>query len=412
MSVAELPQTAAPRAADPTPVRWRIGWIVGPGTDIPWFILGALGGYALFFLHMLIQSGYLREQGLTFTMAEVWLAWYVLLDVPHFFGTYARTYLDREELSRRKRLLFGSLAFPLIGPALILLSFGFYAAGVERYALPFELLFVFVSLWAYWHVVRQHYGILALYKRKNDDVAPLDQWVDKSLLYVGLIAPFAAMVVRHQTARAEVFLPAGEPQPGAWDWWLVQASIALLGVATLAFTARQIQRYCRGEAINVPKLLFLLAVVPLHAFVCYHPAVLDAPLYAFAAFVTIFHDIQYHAIVWHYQRNRIHRPGVDKKRFGLAAVVSRNIIVFFGCALALGVGSWALGCVIKVEIGCMNWVPTVIASDAIPLFGQITMQHVFMGMAMGFIMHHYFVDQFIWKTGRSEELQNDLKLTA
>jgi hypothetical protein len=34
------------------------------------------------------------------------------------------------------------------------------------------------------------------------------------------------------------------------------------------------------------------------------------------------------------------------------------------------------------------------------------------GFLLGFPLHHYFVDQFIWKTGRNEELQNDLKLTA
>src|SRR5262245_11659363 len=152
MSVLDLPKPATTHLDSPP--RWRCGWIVGPGTDIPWFLLGALAGYALFFLHMLIESGFLRRHGLNWDMFTVWLVWYVFLDIPPFFGTYARTYFDREERHKRKRLLFGSLVFPFIGPALVVVCFALYSAGTERYQLPFELLFLFVSLWAYWHVVR------------------------------------------------------------------------------------------------------------------------------------------------------------------------------------------------------------------------------------------------------------------
>jgi hypothetical protein len=251
---------------------------------------------------------------------------------------------------------------------------------------------------------------MALYKRKNSDVAAVDQWVDKSLLYVGLLAPFIAFAVRHQSARATLFLDPNGPVPGAWDHWLVSATVVAVGAAAVAFLARQAYLIRSAEPINVPKVLFLLAVVPLHVFVCYHPGVLKADFLAFAAFVTIFHDIQYHAIVWHYQRNRIHKPGVDKKRFGLAAYVSKNFFVFMSCAVALGIGAWLLGCFVQVEIGCMSWVPVVINSSAVPLFGSFTMQHIFMGMALGFIMHHYFVDQFIWRPSKDAQLRKDLKL--
>ncbi len=70
----------------------------------------------------------------------------------------------------------------------------------------------------------------------------------------------------------------------------------------------------------------MLAVVPLHVYVCYASAVLTAPLLAFGAFVTIFHDIQYHAIIWFHHRNRYHRPGVDQRQFGPAPKISRNLL--------------------------------------------------------------------------------------
>ena len=62
-------------------------WIVSPRFDLAWFIGGAATGYGMLALHAVF--------GLDIVM--VWFAWFVLLDSPHFFATWSRTYLDREE---------------------------------------------------------------------------------------------------------------------------------------------------------------------------------------------------------------------------------------------------------------------------------------------------------------------------
>jgi hypothetical protein len=400
MSTAQL----APPATSAGPPRLRLGWIIGPRHDLLWLIGGALGGYALFLMHA----------ALAWDMFLVWAVWYVFLDIPHFFGTYARTYLDREELRRRRLLLFGSLGLLLVGPALLLVSCAMYHSGVaalaEHYELPYYLLLVFLSLWAYWHVVRQHYGILALYKRKNNDVAPPDQLVDKSLLYVGLLAPFAAFVLLHPVTRAYLGLPR---EHSAWESAAAAALAGSVAVIGLAFLARQAQLWLRGDPVNVPKILFLLAVVPLHVVVCYHPAMYamdEAVVFlSFAAFVTVFHDIQYHAIVWHYQKNRYRRPGADARRYGPAALVGRHFAIYAACAVLLGVGAWVLGCwVLGIEPGC---VPLLGMVDT-QLFGAIQVRHFLTGVAIGLIMHHYFVDQFIWRTSKDAQLRQDLQVAA
>ena len=119
----------------------------------------------------------------------------------------------------------------------------------------------------------------------------------------------------------------------------------------IAFVARQVQRWRRGEPLNLPKLLFVLALVPLYTLIGHHPAMLTAPILGFAAFVTVFHDFQYHAIVYCHQRRRCHRPGVDARAFGLGAVVSRSVWVYMGCAIGMGVVAWYLGCRLDVEPG-------------------------------------------------------------
>ena len=164
--------------ADP---RLSINWIVGRRTDLVCFIGAALLGYIFFYLHA----------GLRWNLVTVWFIWHATLDTPHLFQTISRTYMDRQEMRTRRPLLLGSLGFFLLGPVIILIGYGLFKADVTWYRTPFLILVAFVSLWAYWHVVRQHYGIMSLYKRKNNDHQKFDRLIDQAVLYVGLVAPFA-----------------------------------------------------------------------------------------------------------------------------------------------------------------------------------------------------------------------------
>jgi hypothetical protein len=393
-------------------------WIINRPMDLTWFIGAALSGYALFFMHA----------ALGWDMVRIWFLWVVFLDSPHLFGTFSRTYLDRREFQQRKKLLTWSLLWFLAGPAMILLGYGLFELGVHRYQMPWNLLLIFFGLWAYWHVVRQHYGFMRLYQKKNADTHPIDARLDGALLYAGLLLPFLVYINRHPETRAEVGLsaplPAYPPLPAAgrlmapfdlsyltafsWEHWIAVISAAIIGVLAIAFLVRQTVRIRHGDGINGPKILFMLAVVPLHVYVCFSTAVLTAPLLAFGAFVTIFHDFQYHAIVYFYHRNRFHRPEVDLKQFGWAPKISGNLFVYAVCAVGFAAVIRLLGCAFALNPGCT---PVLVTSD-INLFGAFNTDALLTGVLLGFPLHHYFVDQFIWKTGRSEELQHDLKLTA
>lgn len=394
MSVGELAAPSAPALERP---RFRCGWIAGPGTDLAWFIGGAALGYALFALHAV----------LALDMVTVWLFWFTLSNMPHFFGTYVRLYLDREERRRRPALAWGSLGVVAAGPGVLLVCAALYRAGgglARWHRVPFEALGVFVVLWAYWHMVRQHYGFLALYRRKNQDNDPADRRVDNTLLYVSLLGPLAAFVVSHPDARESVGLAARVA--GGWEAAVVRLAQGALVVAAAAFAARQWQRWRRREALNLPKILFFLALVPLYTLIGHHPATLTAPVVAFAAFVTVFHDVQYHAIVYNHQRNRCHRPGADARAYGLGALVTRSVWLYLGCAIGMGVLGWAVSCRLDVHSGCVP----LLHSDAVPLFGRVTLRDLLVGLTLGLSMHHYFVDQFLWRPSQSAALRRDLGL--
>src|SRR5688572_26296007 len=132
-----------------TPLRW----IDRPATDLPWFILSALAGWAVLGLYL----------GLGVGPAVLYWVWILALDGPHLFATLARTYLDREEWRVRRRLLLGSLSWVLLPAGTLLYG----AATGDR--LPWFLFLAFAQVWAYWHVIRQHYGFLVIYQRRGGE---------------------------------------------------------------------------------------------------------------------------------------------------------------------------------------------------------------------------------------------------
>ena len=143
----------------PTESAISLRWIISAREDLVWFIGSAASSYLLLGLYV---TGILP-------LIPMVAGWAILIDAPHVFGTFSRTYFDKSEWKTRKRLMLGSLLFFVIGPAIVLLGAG--------------LTFFFVSaLWAYYHLVKQHYGFMVLYKKKNNDLAPVDNGLDRWLL--------------------------------------------------------------------------------------------------------------------------------------------------------------------------------------------------------------------------------------
>tara|TARA_R110002096_G_scaffold170131_2_gene342191 strand:+ start:20190 stop:21359 length:1170 start_codon:yes stop_codon:yes gene_type:complete len=377
---------------------YNTNWIIDKKTDLIWFIGGALGGYILMFMYA----------GLGWDMVTIWFFWVAFIDSPHFFGTYSRTYLDKQEFKQRKKLLLGSLLWFLAGPAAILISYLMHEGGSSSYEVPWILFTSLFGLWAYWHVVRQHYGFLALYKKKNKEVLKWDYYLDSSLLYTGLMLPFLVFIVRFPETN-QLIAPALVGVENALGISMIQlvsvGTISIIGLLAIAFIARQFYLVKNGKEVSLPKALFLLAVIPLHIFICYSDAVLSAGLLGFGAFVTIFHDLQYHAIVWFHHKNR-YKKSEDPSKFGWSAKLTKSMPRYIITAVAMGIIFRVIGCTFEVHPGC---IPVMITSKVM-MFANFGTDRLLQAMLLGFALHHYFLDQFIWRTSKDKELAKDLKL--
>src|SRR6059058_6001111 len=156
-------------------------WIINAREDLIWFIGSVASSYALLIFY---TTGVLP-------LIPMVAGWAILIDAPHVFGTFSRTYFDRSEWKTRRRLMLGSLLFFIVGPTMVLLGAGF-------------TFFFIAALWAYYHLVKQHYGFMVLYKKKNNDLAQIDNVLDRLLLLFAFNYPFVAFIANDNSAMARV----------------------------------------------------------------------------------------------------------------------------------------------------------------------------------------------------------------
>jgi hypothetical protein len=376
---------AAPAIA--VPVR-RSGaapaWIIGRTTDLTCLIGGALVAFALLVAHVAFGVA----------AVTIYMLWILAIDGPHVFATLSRTYLDDRERAARAALMRWSLCFFALGPASVAVS---AAVGAR---LPYDLFLTFCTLWAYWHVVRQHYGVMVLYKKKAEDTARADDRVDSIALYVGLIAPVVSFVLYNERTLAMVALDAPPP-------WAPAASLAAWGVfaaALLALVARQLARLRMGVPINWTKLLFLAAAISVSAVLFSPPVAARVQYEAVFPIVTSFHNVQYLAIVWFFHQNRRATP---RRRRDVAPIFVRSLAVYLGAGLLFTIAYRVLlGCVFSAWPGCD------VGAQNVALPAGLTASDLGVGFLWGFALHHYYLDQKIWHVRRDPAVSHDLRLEA
>jgi hypothetical protein len=235
-----------------------------------------------------------------------------------------------------------------------------------------------VAIWAYYHVVRQHYGFMVLYKVKNRDLKPIDNALDRVWLGTMLVfPPFHRFFIHHpdelgapKSAALAVAAPWAEP--------LLWAGVAIVAAVWIG---RQVARLRAREPFNVPKLLLFAAVFPLHwltfAYMGWQAAVPT---------VTIVHNLQYHALIWFYNRNRYGGDEAEARFGRIPAAVTKSLLGYAAAGLVFSL---------------MYRVPGFHLGHASQLA---------FGFFCGFGLTHYYLDSRIWRVRHDPSLRQALQL--
>ena len=365
-------------------------WIISARQDLIWFIGSVASSYLLLILYV---TGILP-------LIPMVAGWAILIDAPHVFGTLSRTYFDKSEWKTRKRLMLGSLLFFVVGPVMVLLGVGF-------------TFFFIAALWAYYHLVKQHYGFMVLYKKKNNDLVPIDNALDRLLLLFAFNYPFVEFIANDPAAMARV-------PPVLRGGVNLVAMLLLVGTVVLGigWLARQVQRVILHQPLNVPKYLLLAAAIPMHWIALLTP--MPAKPIALVAILTIYHNLQYHRLIWFHSKKYGGQDARDPQaamstpadrktsagdpapalRYGPAAFISRRLIYYIAFGILFGLIYQGP----RQYLGYLN-----LHTGDSPAAQSLPIQ---LGIAFlwGYAFIHYYLDSKIWRVRRDPSVGAALKM--
>lgn len=220
----------------------------------------------------------------------LWVLLVLGVDVAHVYSSLFRTYLDRDEFQRRKRLYIGAPILSWLGGVALYAAFG-----------P-TVFWSCVAYFAIYHFVRQQYGFLMLYRRGE----PSQGWryrVDQAAIYLATLYP---LIYWHTYPREfQWFSDFDVLQiPSVWPEKI--CAVGYLAVL-LAFFVKEGMAWRTSGQLNVGKVL-LLTVTAVSWFTGI--IVFNGDL-TFTLINIVSHGVPYIALVWIYQFRKRAKSGVQ-----------------------------------------------------------------------------------------------------
>jgi hypothetical protein len=277
-------------------------WIWSQRTDLTVF-----AGSALLALALSAASRWLSPDGALPSWA--FFAFVMGLDVAHVWSTLFRTYLDRDELARRRMLY---VAMPL---ACYLVGLALHAHS----ALTFWRVLAYVAVF---HFVRQQVGWVAIYRARSGNKN--DRWLDDAVVYAATGWPL--LYWHAYLPRKYHWFIANDFATVPWLRALVWPGAVLYGALLVAYTWRALGRAQRGQAD-----LGKHTVVASTAIVWFVGIVAVNEDFTFTVTNVTIHAVPYMMLLWAYSRER----AAEKPASLLARVVGMGIGAFLAIVLAL-----------------------------------------------------------------------------
>jgi hypothetical protein len=265
-----------------------------------------------------------------------------------------------------------------------------------------------------------------LYKKKNNDLAPIDNALDRLLLLFAFNYPFVAFIAVDPEAMKRVPAMLQTSINGL-------ATILLAGtlILAVAWLGRQIQRAIAGEPLDVPKYLLLAAAIPMHWIVLLTPMP-HKPI-AIVAILTIYHNLQYHRLIWFHNKKYTRSsmgftgtagvspaavgsadmeqnnstiktaiPAELRQKYGAAELISRRLLYYIAFGILFGL----------IYQGPRQLLGYVSLKNGAATGGTEQSFAVQLGISFlwGYAFIHYYLDSKIWRIRRDPSVGRALNI--
>lgn len=354
-------------------------WIVSPKFDSLWLIGGAFIAIAL------VGSSRL---GVPIPILA-WI-WITLFDGPHIGATYTRTIADPTFWRDRTRLFVVTAVIAFgAGPLAAITGLALHSDG------PFTAFLMLAGLASVHHLVRQHWGFVALYtlREGKGPATEFERW----LVNVACWVPYLEFSLTHPTVRALFERgPALSPVERAVD-------VALWVTWAMAWVGFVVSTLRAGRSLLSVRTLYFVVTAGTYGLAYLAIAPLE-PLYASAVgleqqflvvtmLLSSFHCVQYVALVFHHNRRRAQSDIQGQSDAGFAGHMGRSVLVYAA----------VLGVFVVPYVAIASGTRTYPGSP-IGWFSSINTT-VMLCVWWGLALHHYLLDRYIWRFKSDERLR-------
>jgi hypothetical protein len=287
-------------------------WIWSPRTDA-----AAFGGPALV---ALVLAAFAPRLHLTGSVPPwAWILFVLAVDVAHVHTTLFRTYLDREELRRRRALY-------------ILLPLGVYLLGVLLHARSHVLFWRVLAYVAVFHFVRQQVGWVSIYRARAGERDSKGRLFDHAVTYAATLYPI-------------LYWHAHLPRTFHWfddddfvEWGALAVVEPFLGAVhaglLAAYVAREAWRYRARGFTSWGKHLVVLSTAALW----YIGIVATDDDFTFTVTNVLGHGVPYAVLLWMYVKGRAR----EQPSSFVARVAGAGALSFLAIVLGLAFAEEAL----------------------------------------------------------------------
>ncbi len=230
--------------------------------------------------------------------------------------------------------------------------------------------------WGIWHGMMQTYGFCRIYDAKASARAAARARADLALCAAWFLAAVLLSPMRFRSLF-ELYYESGGPVVASAAVAAIRTGVVVvLGIVTVVFLWRQWSDWRAERGASPVKLTLLVSSI---GFWWYCNNGVQNILVGIALF-EVFHDVQYLAIVWIYNRTRVER---DKSIGGFMRFVFRRSGALIGVYVGLVLAYGAIG----------------LTQSAITVEG---IRHGLIGIVTASALLHFYYDGFIWKVRETQ----------